>query len=472
MRIKITITIVFITLFWGCNTTREDKVILANKEVMDLSCQDCNVIFLNIDLLRADYVNLIRPNHNNTPNIDAFFENSIIFEDVSSVAGVTGVSNMATLMSVDGAFTYALLNETYQDVPPKYQLPYKYLKLFSSHLPTIAEVLNAEGYETTNLNHGWYAGKQMLLNRGFDRYWGYFEVGMNENIPAKVLNKTKETIQRKEKTNNKFFLLVRSEDLRSLPYQYPAGRSHINDPRIHYKKMKPDYYEIYYQRTPEGELVVKWPSSAKIDWMSDSTIVEYQKLSRALYSQQLKFIDEELGKIFSTIQNSLLLDKTIIVLYANHGDGLYDNKIPNHGVSYQSCVSVPLLIRHPKIHKPLRIQKSVNLIDLVPTIYEMLNVNLPKSIDGISLVKTIKNGSYDRPYMYGVDKESQYIRVGMMKLIVWVDFTKELYNIATDPHEQKNLTSQYPELVDSLYAIMVNHELEQIDRALSLLKNE
>ena len=74
--------------------------------------------------------------------------------------------------------------------------------------------------------------------------------------------------------------------------------------------------------------------------------------------------------------------------------------------------------------------------------------------------------------MYGVDKESQYIRVGKMKLIVWTDMKKELYNIATDPHEQKNLTSQYPELVDSLYAIMVNHELEQMDRALSLLKNE
>ena len=73
MRIKITITIVFITLFWGCNKTKEDKVILTNKEVMDLSCQDCNVIFLNMDLLRADYVNLIRPNYNNTPNNIIFF---------------------------------------------------------------------------------------------------------------------------------------------------------------------------------------------------------------------------------------------------------------------------------------------------------------------------------------------------------------------------------------------------------------
>lgn len=458
-------------MFLGCNTSKEDSVILKNKEAIDLSCKDCNVIFLNIDLLRPDYIDLINPNQNITPNIDTFFENSIIFEDVSSIAGVTGLSNMATLMALDGAFTYALLKETYQDVPPKYQLPYKYLKLFS-HLPTIAEVLKIYGYETINLNHGWYSGKQFLLNRGFDRYWGYFEVGMNENIPAKVLNKAKGTIQRKANAQDKFFLLVRSEDLRSLPYQYPIERPHINDPLIHYKKMKQDYYEIYYQRTLEGKLAVKWPSSAKVNWMSDSTILKYRDLSRALYIQQLLFIDEELGKIFSVIQNSSILNNTIIVLYANHGDGLYDNKIPNHGVSYQSCVSVPLLIRHPKIHKPLRIQKPVNLIDLVPTIYDMLNVDPPKSIDGISLVKTINNGSYDRPYMYGVDKESQYVRVGMMKLIVWIDFSKELYNLATDPHEEKNLESQHPELVDSLYAIMVNHELEQIDRALNLLKNE
>jgi len=260
--------------------------------------------------------------------------------------------------------------------------------------------------------------------------------------------------------------------LRSLPYRYPTSRSRINDLRVHYKKTNPGYYDIYYQETPKGELAVKWPSSAKVNWMSDSTIMEYQNLSQALYTQQLAFIDEELGKIFSAIQDSSLLNKTIIVLYANHGDGLYDNKVPNHGVSYQSCVSVPLLIRHPKIQKPLHIQIPVSLIDLVPTIYEMLNVNPPKGIDGISLVETIKKGAYDRPYMYGMDKESQYIRVGKMKLIVWIDMTKELYNIAIDPHEQKNLVYQNPELVDSLYAIMINHELEQIDRALNFLKNE
>ena len=436
--------------------------------MIDLSCQDCNVIFLNIDLLRADYVGLIRPDYNITPNIDSFFENSIIFEDVSSVAGVTAISNMATLHGLDGAFTHALLRETYVDVPP--QLPYKYFELFSL-LPTIAEVLSANQYETININNGWYAGKQMLLHRGFDRYLGSGEVGATENIPAKALTKATEIIQEKAQEQNKYFLLMRSEDLRSLPYRYPYGRSRIIDPRIHYKKIKPNYYDIYYQTTPDGQLTVKFPSSAKTHWMSNSTIEEYRNLSQALYAQQLTFIDEELGKLFSAIQDSALLDKTIVVLYANHGDGLYDNRVANHGVSYQSCVSVPLLIRHPKIRKPLRVRKPVSLIDLVPTIYGMVNVDSPKGIDGINLNETVKKGSYARTYMYGTDKESQYIRVGMMKLIVWVDRTKELYNLAIDPREQNNLVYQQPELVNSLYSLMVNHEIEQLDRALIFLKN-
>ena len=465
----ITITVVFLGLLSGCTTSKTYNPILNNREAIDLSCKDCNVIFLNIDLLRADYVSLIRSEHNLTPNIDAFFKNSIIFEDVSSSSGVTGISNMATLLGLDGAFTHALLRETYVDVPP--QLPFKYFELFSQ-LPSIAEALKANQYETININHGWYAGKQMLLHRGFDRYLGIGEVGMAENIPAKALSKATEILQEKAQEQNKFFLLMRSEDLRSLPYRYPLNRSHIIDPRIHYKRIKPHYYDIHYQTTPDGQLTVKFPSSAKINWMSNSTIEEYRNLSQALYAQQLTFIDEELGKLFSVIQESALLDKTIVVLYANHGDGLYDNRVPNHGVSYQSCVSVPLLIRHPKIHTPLRVRTPVSLIDLVPTIYGMVNVDPPKGVDGLNLNETIKKGTYARTYMYGADKESQYVRVGMMKLIVWVDRTKELYNLATDPHEQNNLVYQQPDLVKSLYSIMGNHEIERLDRALIFLKNK
>ena len=59
-------------------------------------------------------------------------------------------------------------------------------------------------------------------------------------------------------------------------------------------------------------------------------------------------------------------ENSIIVLYSNHGDGLYDNKVPNHGVSYQSCVSVPVLIKHPKVDKFIAVKPTVALIDLIP----------------------------------------------------------------------------------------------------------
>jgi hypothetical protein len=100
----------------------------------------------------------------------------------------------------------------------------------------------------------------------------------------------------------------------------------------------------------------------------------------------------------------------------------------------------------------------------------MLDIAPPKGVDGLNLNETIKKGTYARTYMYGADKESQYVRVGMMKLIVWIDRAKELYNLATDPHEQNNLLYQQPDLVNSLYSIMVNHEIEQLDRALNFYK--
>jgi arylsulfatase A-like enzyme len=468
MRSKIifgTVQKIVIAIFFGAIFSANAESLDNNKEI-DLSCPDCNVIFLNMDLLRADSVGLRDLLAKNTPNIDKFFKNSIIFRDVSASSGVTAISNTATLMARDGFFTYFMLKNTYVDKPP--QMPYKYKKLYSG-LPTIAEILKSKGYETININHGYYAGKQMLLNRGFDKYWGTGEVDSTENIPAAAINKTIEYIQEITQSNKKFFLLMRSEDLRGLPYRYPDNRVHIKDPRIKYLRIGKGYFNVVFQLRPDGKLTTEFPSFARADWMSNDQIKEYQKLSKALYAQQLKFVDEELGKIFSTLEGSKLLNKTIVVLYANHGDGLYDNRIPNHGVSYQSCVSVPVFIRHPKVNKPVKISEPVALIDLVPTIYEMLSVSAPEGVDGVGLTKVINGQKYPKEFLFGVDKESQYVRHGKMKFIIWADRTKELYDLDNDPKELNNIAAKHPELVSPLDARLVEHEMNGFDKAMQLI---
>lgn len=450
-------------MLFGCVANVKKQNII---DTYDLSCKSCNVIFLDIDLLRADFVGLLNKQHHTTPNIDVFFEKAIIFEDVSASSGVTAISNAATLMARDGEFVHALLRNTYVDTPP--QMPYQYLRLYSK-LPTIAEILHENDYETINLNHGWYAGMQMQLDRGIDIYWGSGEVGASDNVPGKIFKKTTQIIKDKINDQNKFYLLVRSEDLRGLPYRYPRSRQRIKDPRILYKKMGENRYDIYFQPLSDGTLTTKFPAHAKVNWLTESEIKDFRKLSQALYSQQLLYVDEELGKLFKIIENSHLLNNTIIVLYSNHGDGLYDNRVPNHGVSYQSCISVPIIIRHPKITKAIRVKEAVELIDLVPTIYEMLLVSPPAKVDGANLIPIINGEQNSKSYFYGTDKESKYVRQGKMKLIVWADRKKELYNLSEDPGENNNIAEKYPQLIIKLYEQMVNHEIEQLDRALILL---
>lgn len=440
----------------------------ANVEnAVDFSCVGCNVIFLDIDLLRADS---LRPGPSGTgvtPNIDEFFRNSIYFEDTSSSSGVTAISNTATLTAREGHFTYYLLRNTFVDVPP--QMPEKYLAFYGK-FPTIAETLAKAGYDTINANHGWYAGKQMLLNRGFATYWGTGEPNSSQNEPAKVIRKTAELIRGKVNSTRPFFLLMRSEDLRGIPYRYPVNRKRLIDPKVAYLKGDSTFVEVRYQLTREGKLREGYSSTELAKWMSAKTLSEYKSLARSLYSQQLLFVDEELGKLFDALKEGHLLEKTIVVLYANHGDGLYDNGVPNHGVSYQSCVSVPLMILHPKVKKRLVISTPIQLIDLVPTIFDFLGTLPPSGVDRKSLQDVLRGTGFRSNAIYGVDKESQYVRLGKLKLIVWADRSKELYDLSVDPSEETNVADQNPQAVATMESLLAEHSMEQIGKAAAMLK--
>lgn len=436
----------------------------------DLACPNCNVVLLNIDLLRSDYVSPERRGKL-LPNINQFFaQNSIIFSDVSASSGVTAISNTATLTARDSEFTYGLLQRTYVDVPP--QMPHRHLPLYRK-TPTIAEILKKSGYQTYALNHGWYAGRQMLLNRGFTSYKGSGEVGAIDNPPGRIIEMTAATIREWGDGPTKRFLLMRSEDLRGLPYRYPSDRKRIEDPRIDYKRVAGNYYDIYYQPIEDGSVSVRFPTHPKVEWMNPILLAEYQQLARSLYEQQLKFVDEELGQIFDAIKQNSHTDNTIVILYANHGDGLYDNQVPNHGVSYQSCVSVPLLIKHPKIKQSISVDHPVQLIDLVPTILEMLGLSSPNSFDGRSMSQLII-GNYNNgeDIFFGTDKESKYVRKGYYKLIVWSDRSKELYDLKLDPTETNNLVSKDPKKASELYRLLVDHEVEQLHKVLSTVEDQ
>jgi len=217
-----------------------------------------------------------------------------------------------------------------------------------------------------------------------------------------------------------------------------------------------DFHNIIKNTSGSEDSIAAWQelnkSSKKKDYNIKEFTEDYYRARKDAYSQQVEYVDNVLGDFFDFLTEKGITENTIIVLYANHGDSLGDNNILTHGVSYQSCVHIPLLIRHPKIKKPVLIKKPVFLIDLVPTIYDMLGIDVDYDVSGVSLIPLIEGRRYERKYVYGKSKQTEYIISGKWKLISIGSMRKRLYNIAKDPYEQYNLLHRYPKIARELEA--------------------
>jgi arylsulfatase A-like enzyme len=128
------------------------------------------------------------------------------------------------------------------------------------------------------------------------------------------------------------------------------------------------------------------------------------------------------------------------------------------------------MIRHPKVRSPILINSAIALIDLVPTVQQMLGIETQHVSEGIGLVDYIAGrDQFPKRLFFGVDRESQYVRRGHMKLIAWADRSLELYDLANDPGEKTNLKDLQPNLAVELEELLAEHEMLSLDQALKLL---
>ncbi len=155
MLLFIIILSILILLLSGCSTQNK----------LDLSCDNCNVIFFNVELLRADHVGLINNEYvNTTPNIDKFFAHSIIFDDVTSPVGETTISNIATLTNTDAFFIREIVQAFYYSRRElKNYSKDPTLNILNSqdmmiHYKTIGEILQDKHYYTIQINEGTQTG--------------------------------------------------------------------------------------------------------------------------------------------------------------------------------------------------------------------------------------------------------------------------------------------------------------------------
>ncbi len=193
-----------------------------------------------------------------------------------------------------------------------------------------------------------------------------------------------------------------------------------------------------------------------------------------LYDGEIAFTDDALGALLEALDQSGLRENTLVIVFGDHGEGLYDHGHMAHGLHvYDEAVRVPLLFRLPDRIAPGRVLIGpASLLDVAPTVLELFGIERPGELAGQSLAPALRSGSeldperpiflYRRPYdgttTFGdltPRGEKLAIRRGHWKYIEGGEEpSRELYDLAADPRERRNLASQDPARADELAAAL------------------
>jgi arylsulfatase A-like enzyme len=196
----------------------------------------------------------------------------------------------------------------------------------------------------------------------------------------------------------------------------------------------------------------------------------------ALYDGGVTVSDQYIGKLLETLDRLGLREDTLIVVTSDHGEDLGDRSPPrpgNHGHAlWDELLLVPLILFDPTREYPIqRVPSQVRLIDVMPTVLDILGVPFPKPRHAMSLLPLMAGEEVaGRPAWSVIDPKSKSersqqfaIRSGGHKLILTPapkengDDSVELYDLAADPHELRDIAGETPakatELLGSLEAI-------------------
>jgi arylsulfatase A-like enzyme len=203
----------------------------------------------------------------------------------------------------------------------------------------------------------------------------------------------------------------------------------------------------------------------------------------AQYDREIRYTDDELRRLFRTIDDLELAENTVFILSSDHGEAFLEHGVLGHGSRLDDeAVRVPLMFWGKGIAAGRRIGVPVAHVDLMPTILDLLGIPQPPALEGLSLVSLLR-GSGDeaafanRPLysesrgtvMLGPDRMLQpflapafLVRVGNRKLARYRTenggLRYEYYDVAADPLERVDLYPSRAEESRDLWKLLETHE--------------
>ena len=376
-----------------------------------------DVLLIVIDTLRADHLGAYGYGRETSPHFDALAADSILWRRALSHAPWTSPSVGALLTSLyPAALGYG---DSRNPARPADRVLY------------LAEILRDNGYRTEAIVSHTYVAARLGFDQGFDRFDEADARGPGHVSSRSVTNKAIAALKRPER--RPVFLLA-----------------HYFDPHFNYLQHDPWDFDPGY----EGDLPEHMGELRRI--ARDLSPRDLEQL-RARYDSEIRFTDEHIGRLISTLRELGRYEQTLIVVTADHGEAFLDRDdgwIGHTKTLFQEAIHVPLLIKLPGgIGGGAVVDAPIGLIDLVPSLLATLDLRAPLgyAFDGRALplddVSALRAGP-ERPVFSETTARGRWLQSvvrGRFKLI----FDRQrgrmsFFDLDQDPGERNNLATEAP----------------------------
>jgi len=393
----------------------------------DYICRDCNIVLISIDTLRADHLGVYGYERNTSPNIDKLASESFVFKNAYSQASLTTPSVMSLFTSLyPSVHKVCLIIHTHD---------YCESSLSNSDI-LLTEILNYYGYTTGGFIDAGQVSSFAGFSRGFD-IWNEYEDRLNQ---TRHILETLDWLE--NSVDKKFFLFFHTYVVHD-PYIPPKEfQQWVQNESDIYTSQKHFLNDV--NLTGLGHRELFWKNVSANNSNDIKQVV-------ALYDGEILYSDELVGMIISKLQELGVYNKTIIVFTSDHGEEFWEHGGVLHWKLYNEILHVPLIIKIPNTKTQI-IEHFVSLIDVVPTILELLSINAISQFQGSSLMPIVNGEEFNNRIILSesVTHYEKAIIKNNWKLITTKNGSMELYNIKDDFYEQTILTEQFPETVDYL----------------------
>lgn len=388
-----------------------------------------SVLVYLVDTTRADHLSAYDYARETTPRLEEFARDAVLFERAWSPSSWTRAATASLLTGLD---------------PTNHGARSRSHKV-SLEAPLLAESLAAAGYQCAAIVTNPHVVETWGFARGFELFedLGALAPTWQDADARRVVDRVEDLLDEFAADPRPFFLYV-----------------HTIDP--HGPNMPPEPYDRLFTDDPRTPPL---PGA-----LTPDTPPETLANMRALYDGEIRFADEQFGRLLDGLRSRGLWDDTLVVFTSDHGEEHLEHGRGGHGQQlFEEVVRVPLVVRFPGGHGAgTRVTARASLLDVVPTVLAVVGLEPPRTLDGVDLLPVVGGAPAEdweeRPFFLDLElvrhdgalHRAEGVIRGRWKYVAEEEPLRRrfLFDLVADPHEKTNLLDERSEVADELQALL------------------